>query len=121
MKEASVDLFGCVKYFFCLKAWDRVLIATDPDIRKADFLCKTRVIHNWPAKCSSRFPQGYIAFENETKFDLKNQTINGQRVYIFECNEINEVYFQKRLVIKKIVELFKAVSEKDWKPAADLV
>jgi hypothetical protein len=121
MKEASVDLFSCAESFAGLKAWHRVLIGADPDIRKANFLSKTRVIHNWPSQWHSTFPEGYIALENGERFDLKNHTISRVKVYIFRCSEINEAYFRKRLAINKIVERLTGAPKEDLRAVQELL
>jgi hypothetical protein len=117
------ELFGCVNNFARLNGWKKqeVLICDNSDIRIAESLYKTRVKHNWPSQWHTRFPGGYIKFENGREFDLRTQTVEGKPVYIFVFTEVTEIFYRKGLARKKILRALREALGEDWKSMADLV
>ena len=61
---------------------EEVVIGDAADARVAKFFFKSRVKDNRPSERRQKFPKGYVRFENGKIFDLNDETIEGEKVFI---------------------------------------
>jgi hypothetical protein len=100
LKESQTETFGCFTDFSHLNGREKpyVIVGDNPDARIANFLFRSWVAHNWPSQWHTRYRAGYIEFENGKKFDLANQTIRGESVFLFpDTPEIHILWLRQTL------------------------
>ena len=100
------EIFGCIKDFTTLEArrngrrkpeGDKVIIGDQPDVRVANLLFLTSVVHNWPSQGHKRYRRGYIIFKDGRIFDLADKTVDGKPAYIFPLNNVTGYFGADKL------------------------
>ncbi len=117
------ELFSCLSDFSQLNGWRkrRVIFGTDPDARESVFLGQVRSKHYWPSKKSKNHERGYAEFESGKRFDLKEETIDGEKVYIFVLTPIIENLWRIQNAQAKIMAWWANASIPDRKTGSEIV
>lgn len=89
--------------FSSLDGWrsPRIAVGDLPDARICRFLFVATVIHGWPS-------QDKIIFSNREVFRIASRTINGKKVFLFDCS--NEI--ERRLRRQRAEEVILSDAEK---------
>jgi len=89
----------------------RVLIGDQPHLLECRSLELTRVKHNWPSQWHSKYPGGYIIFDNGKRFAIFQQTIDEKPVFLFWFNEFTEVFYERFKAERSILTHLKKLPE----------
>lgn len=89
--------FQSVENFTSLDGWRKnaCVIGDGPDARTCRLLFRTNVKFHWTTHWPSKYPEGYIGFENGERFCVAKQTIDGKRVFIFHWSKCLKVLWQR--------------------------
>lgn len=123
LSEFQNEPFGCLKSSSDLngRRKQNVIVGDNADARKANFLFKSRVAHNWPSQQHSRYKAGYIEFENGKRFDLANQTIGGKRVFLLLATPEIDLLWRRQTLEYQIRDCVDKMAPNDKVSATQLV
>lgn len=99
---------------------NRIVVSLNPDPRIGDFWFESSVRNNWPSQWHSRYRNGYIRFGNRKRFDIKTESVEGKRVYLFNYYDV-WIYFESASALKRLMSLADQLSDKDLLALTTLV
>lgn len=104
-----------INNFTELSGWKRqmVLVGDEADLLECRSLELTAIRHSWPSQWHSKYPGGYIIFDNGKRFDIFHQTIDRKPVSLFWFNEFTEVFYERFKVERRILTHLKKLPEED--------
>jgi hypothetical protein len=112
--ESQNEPFACLKNFCNLRCRSIVVAGNNADARMANFLFKSTTAHN-------RYKAGYIEFENRKRFDLANQTIRAERVFLFLAIPEIDILWRRQTLEYKIKDCVDKMAPRDKLAAEQLV
>lgn len=135
MKELTnfTNLYSRVTKLWSLQKNDAVFLGDQPDARTCTFLEGVRIAKNWPSQWHSRYPKGYIGFEDGRHLDLAREQIAGAPAYLFPRNPAimvicRRLEVENRLLrrlagctTEELVVIAQLVSEVAGTPASSMV
>ena len=122
--EKNNNWYECLKDFSHLNGREKqqIAVADSADARTGRFLFLDRVKHNWPSQWHTRYKCGYIEFfENYKKFDLQNQTIGGNKVFLFPITPQIHNLHSRQTFGEKIIHSMNEMAPNDRSAAERLI